>query len=262
MHKILRFSVLALAMGTVALTLMSNWDGPEDPATGSPLELGHTCASGYCHGGTPNTGTGSITITAPREYNAGKTYTIAIQVNDESSSKFGFQAVVLDESNKQAGTIKPGMNMESFMSRGATYVQHRDASRFSTGTFEFEWTAPSSGDGDITVYAAGNASNANQKSSGDKIYTAKSVMDFTTDIDAPNVNLEIFPNPSSDVLNINIDRPELFDLSIIGTDGRLLENQANVRGNQTLDVSSAKPGIYFVNIAGDDFRIQRKITIE
>lgn len=262
MNKMLRFSLLALAMGTFSLTLMSNWDGPESAAAGSPLEQGNTCAGGYCHGGTPNSGGGSISINAPQKYNAGKTYTITVQVNDESSSKFGFQAVVLDGSNRQAGTFKTGSNMETFMSRGATYIQHANASTFSTGTFEFEWTAPADANGDLTIYVAGNASNSNQKASGDNVYTTSSVMGFTTNIDAPDVNLDIFPNPSSEVLNINLDRQDLFDLSIVAMDGKLVLNNANVRGNQTLDVSNLEPGIYSVNIAGDDFRVQRKITIE
>jgi uncharacterized protein (TIGR03437 family) len=50
------------------------------------------------------------------------------------------------------------------------YIQHKAAS--SRNTFEFEWTAPAEGAGDVRVYVAGNAANGNVADSGDRIYTS------------------------------------------------------------------------------------------
>jgi hypothetical protein len=156
------FGILALAA-----TLLSNSNGPQAAVAGSPLEGGNDCTQ--CHGGTVNSGPGTLEVGGVEAYAPGETYTITVNVNDESSSKFGFQAIAVDENNNAVGTITPGTGSKTITSGGNEYVEHSSPS--TSGAFTFEWTAPATDVGDITFYASGNASNGNNQVSGDNIYT-------------------------------------------------------------------------------------------
>ncbi|MEM5565313.1 aryl-sulfate sulfotransferase [Psychroserpens sp. AS72] len=69
------------------------------------------------------------------------------------------------------------------------------------------------------------------------------------------VNLNIYPNPASNYININsreaIDKIELY--SILG------QKVIEVKHNSTIDISAFKTGIYFVKIYAGDRTISKKI---
>jgi hypothetical protein len=167
--KVKHFSLLSgFGLLAVAATLLSNSNGPQAAVAGSPLEGGNNCTQ--CHSGTVNSGSGALEIGGVEVYAPGETYTITVNVNDESSSKFGFQAIAVDENNNAVGTITPGTGSKTITSGGNEYVEHSSPS--ASGAFTFEWTAPESEVGSITFYASGNASNSNGQVSGDNIYTS------------------------------------------------------------------------------------------
>ena len=63
---------------------------------------------------------------------------------------------------------------------GRTYIEHGAIGR-ATGvgssggfTWQFNWTAPSSNEGDVTFYGVFNAANGDGSNGGDKIYAPNS----------------------------------------------------------------------------------------
>jgi hypothetical protein len=148
---------------------------PPSARTGAPGEL--TCGISTCHNNVPNTNGGSVAIAfsgTNNKYVPGSPYTITVTVTDAAQSRFGFEMTSLDTTDTQAGTFAEisGSTDVSFpfSSNGRLYVAHHNAN--SSNTFTFFWTAPSTNVGNIILYAAGNAANNNNQSTGDHIYTS------------------------------------------------------------------------------------------
>lgn len=160
--------VTGFAVLSLSVTLFSNSNGPQAAVAGSPIEGGNNCTQ--CHSGTANSGSGNLEISGIDVYAPGETYTISINVNDETSSKFGFQAIAVDANDNAIGTIAAGTGSKRITSGGNDYATQNRPS--ADGTFTFEWTAPSSDVGEVTFYAAGNATNGNNSVSGDNVYTS------------------------------------------------------------------------------------------
>ncbi|MFK7908348.1 MAG: choice-of-anchor V domain-containing protein [Chitinophagales bacterium] len=145
--------------------------------TGAPGE--NTCAQ--CHSGSSGGG-GSVTLlvdgsSAPGTYVAGQVYSMTVEIEDPLSSEYGFQMVFLNPSNAGPATggfsAIPGTWLQ--MSGTKEYITHNTpkttAANTETATWVFDWTAPNPADGNITFYLAGNATNNNGSTSGDKVYT-------------------------------------------------------------------------------------------
>lgn len=138
--------------------------------TGAPSEA--TCASG-CHGTSVNNGPGSISLNTPAQYTPGQTYSLTLQLTDNTKSRFGFEMTALNSSNSAAGTFSVSSGNATTRSAnigGGTrrYVHHSNAG--TNGSWGINWTAPNSNVGNVTFYVCGNATNANNGTSGDNVY--------------------------------------------------------------------------------------------
>lgn len=144
-----------------------------------------------CHTGGLNSGGGSLSVlNAPAEYVAGQTYSLVVQLAQTGQQRWGFELTSLRDSlgiPVQAGYFTRTSDSTALQSapvggRTRFYVSH-----FSNGivdgtyagtlngpvSWTFDWTAPPSGSGAVTFYAAGNAANGNGlNGAGDYIYTA------------------------------------------------------------------------------------------
>ncbi|MGB0429465.1 MAG: choice-of-anchor V domain-containing protein [Bacteroidia bacterium] len=213
-----------LALSTV---LLSNGNGPQSAVSGSPLEGGNDCTQ--CHSGTVNTGPGTLEITGVESYDRGETYTITVNMDHAGRSKFGFQAIALDDMDQPAGTFMAGDETEIFNSDGNSYIQHKNPN--NSGEFTFEWTAPTSGAGGVTFYAAANAANNNNNTKGDYIYTASLVVPAKT-VSISKTKFEdvasVIVNESNHLLITSNNGKAIEKLSVIDLSGKVLYNSANV----------------------------------
>ena len=155
--------------------------GPTGGHTGAPNEL--TCATSGCHSGAVNTGPGQFTITGlPSRYDPGMTYEVTVQhsTTDNSRRRWGFQLTVLTSGNGKAGEMANNSG-STFVLNGdgpdgnRQYIEHSLTGTFTgqrnSASWTFNWTAPSTNVGPITLYAAGNQANNDGNNSGDQIYT-------------------------------------------------------------------------------------------
>lgn len=258
MKKRLVPTLIATAVIPASLLLMSNWDGPEAKSSGSPLENGKTCTQ--CHGGTANSGSGNLTISTDATYMTGMTHTISVSINEEMSSKFGFQAIAVDENDMAVGTFTAGTGQEVYSEDGADYIQHSTPS--STGQFTFDWKAPDSDVGDITIYVAGNASDGDNKTDGDLIYAST----FTMTSDATGINtpkaekVNVYPNPSNgqfavDFGNLDIDNVDIFNLA-----GELVYSNSNVVSS--IQLNNLDHGIYLLKAQSGANTLTKKVVVK
>ncbi len=282
------FSGAVLTAGLVlALPFLAmSYSGGAPSAFSGPEQ---TCNS--CHGvpGDVNTGTGSVTITAPPTYVAGSTVSITVSV-DNTTPPVGptpVQGFMLSARNGDGSLEHVG----EFDLEGSTLVRFGsgndppDDSLWVTQTsssnemtsWTVSWIAPEEAEAPqmVTLYAAGNASNANGVPDFDDfVYTTSHTMNlFTvaTEPDATPTAMSIdavSPNPfrSSAEISYTLDQPST--IRVILRDGRgrtvrELENGVRDSGAHRLRISGddLAPGVYFLTIYGPAGVQTRPLTI-
>ena len=178
-----------LAAGAIATPIIYAYEyGPDPGYTGAPGDNATGCIASGCHVGTPNSGPGSVTITA----SGGTTYspggppqTITVTIADSTEKKYGFQlSARVDSSPKTtpAGILasgSDGLTQVSCDRQFAVFAHHRlcgkngqhaAVDRAHAGWLRQERNVPrrairtrSAGPrpqrnvGTVTLYAAGNA---------------------------------------------------------------------------------------------------------
>lgn len=181
----LRVLVPALVMTALASLAVANSTGPPLGRTGAPALGGDpaepTCNAVGCHAGNPLNFNGTLAIEgAPAVYEPGESYelTVRLTTNSTASSpqrRWGFELTALSLTTGQTvgSFLSPSLRIASL--GGRTYVsqdlQSLQAGTPSPVTWTFTWIAPSTDQGTVGFYAAGNAANGNFTNQGDFIYT-------------------------------------------------------------------------------------------
>ena len=155
MQKNIYFSLPVLVIAAFLLTAFgdggANTDYPSGaPAgyTGSPGD-GHNCT--YCHNGSATTLAGIITSDIPAlGYTPGSDYTITVTLT--GSGKKGFEVSPQTISGALVGTLTAGTG--SKLVGSGKYCTHSSYVGGSSATWNFTWTAPVSGTGNVTFYGA------------------------------------------------------------------------------------------------------------
>ena len=185
-------SIVALGALSLPLLLQANSFGPEPGSTGVPGE--RTCAQSNCHVGTVNPAGGSVAVAFPSglTYTPGVRQTLTVTVTDPIARGFGFQLTVRLASNTktQAGSLTASGNSTFVLctsgdfgrqsDKGATCpaaqplesIQQSEALRAPNNSWTILWDPPTTAQGNVVVYVAGNGANLNGQNSGDRIFTA------------------------------------------------------------------------------------------
>lgn len=206
--------------------------------TGSPNENNsRTCSSqnGGCHSGSGTTfQSDMISINIPDcGYIPGETYSVTLTVSSIGRNEFGFSVSPQFSDGLTAGTMIASSGTQ--LNGSGRYLTHTSAGTIesspNTRVWTFDWIAPQAGSGNVVFYAAFNASNNNDSSTGDLIF---------------NSNLTIFEGTQPDV-------PAIFgnNINCLGSPAVLSTNYANSivwqPGNETSqDIEVLQAGTYQV----------------
>ncbi len=213
--------------------------------TGAPGETS-TCAS--CHsGGSYGTVTLSIqafdlgTTTVAPSYVGGTQYDMRVTVNHTAGSPaaHGFQLVALKQTGNTpiAGYSNLGSNVkQKALSSGRTYLEHNGVA--ASNQFNFRWTAPASGSGNITFYAAGNCVNATGSDNGDK--AGNSSFTFTEAVAALSV--------SGTTTNVNCNSASTGSITLTPAGGTPAYTYKWSDGPTTKDRANIPAGSYTVTV--------------
>jgi hypothetical protein len=233
--------------------------------SGSPGEGNCTA----CHSGTVNSGTATCAITSEPSlangYTPGAVYTISCTISNSPSpnnKRFGVDAEVLLASGANAGTIAPTnmsmMKMKTNKVGANTRNNVCHTGSMNTGpntqTFSFKWTAPASGTGTATVYAALMGANNDGGTDGDKVYTTSLVIpeaNVGVSDSQQMTNLSIFPNPSNGRFQVADGDAEISpnsSVEIFNAEGKLVYKSSISNANSEIDLSNQQSGIYFVKV--------------
>jgi hypothetical protein len=189
LRKIL-ITTLPLA-ALIIMTSLQMSDNGKAGRTGSPGETNCT----NCHNSfTLNSGGGSITMQSPGmtgfQYTPGQTYTMSVTVARTGSSLFGVGIEALTSANANAGTLNitdpastqiKSATVSGVSRRNIVHVLNGGASTDSK-VFNFSWTAPAAGTGNVTFYFAGVSAvgTGNGNENNDYVYTSTQVLTEVT----------------------------------------------------------------------------------
>lgn len=258
-------------LGFFAFCVLTSTDLSDDGKagfTGSPGEM--TCNSSGCHTGTTtNTGGGSLAIDIVGmtnwQYVPGQTYTVNATVAESGRNLFGMGLEILKSNGDNSGDLVAGSGNQIKTKSVGGFTRNNIVHTLNGGssanshTFTFTWTAPAAGEGDVTIYFAGNATNSSGTSSGDHIYTTSQVLSeapvsVTEVLDL--INLNVYPNPFVNDIRADYSlqssgwmKADLYDVN-----GRLIRalinaNQAAGNHSITSDLSDLSKGQYVLHMS-------------
>ncbi len=216
-------------------------------ATGSPGDSNTTCA--LCHTGNADYGAvAAITTTIPDSgYETGTTYDITMSINT-TQVRNGFQLTAEDADANKVGSFSTSTN-DSQVANANHLVTHTATGNMQT-TWTFQWTAPADNVGDITFYAATNASNNNGAETGDQIVlTNMTVSHSNLGINDPVLmSVKTYPNPVVNTLQIEAPGINNAVLEITDMEGRQVYTKTLTNQHSDIDVTTLQSGVYIVSI--------------
>lgn len=266
---------LTILLITIQLVLTAhsagNAFGSNFGATGAPNEL-QTCMG--CHGTGFNT-TVSINIkdrngSPVTSYVPLDIYTIDFVVNSTGAVGYGFQLLALDNSNLPFnGFSNPSTNSQVVtLATGRQYAEHTNTS--ATNVFSVDWTAPAVGTGDINFFGAGAAVDRNTQTSGDGGNVIKTTLNESSAVGIAETlssnTISVYPNPTSDILNISHLGKELqpSTVRIIDLVGKVVSEQiiqGNLNQEKSINLGHLKKGIYIIEVTSKSENYSSKIAI-
>jgi hypothetical protein len=255
------YTISSSRTGGVATILGSNLTG----SMGSP---GASCGGSGCHAAGVASTTATLVIQAVGasapvlngKYEAGKTYNVTLSGTNTlyptpSLTKFGFQVTATKDDGTKAGTIVTPLPTNTATKTVAGREIFEQTAALSQGTIPntysvtYKWTAPPTGSGKVTFYYILNAVNGNGSENGDLPSTGKTSIfnEAGTSINEVNNNIasKIFPNPCSNILNIEAASNAKYVATVYDLAGRQVLAASH---QNTIDVSSLSAGVYLLRL--------------
>lgn len=203
------------------------------------------------------------------QYIPGRQYIARVTVNPSTGTPagYGFQMIALrDNGNIDLDgftDINPNNYKLTTISNGRTYAEHPTMS--ASDTFNVRWTAPAAGTGSVTFYAAGNAVNGNNNSSGDGAdYTSLQLFEAGTlsnsqPIQEGPLSLQVFPNPCDVETSMSALLPYSgnFLLKAYDLSGNLIwsesaHNLASGAFTRRIQTEKWPAGTYYLQLSGNE----------
>lgn len=169
-------------LSVVPILIYAHDSGAPARSTGAPGD--QTCSQSTCHVGPAVGNQVTITYGGGTSYVPGQTDKFTVTINDtDNRGSYGFEASVRLASNLergQAGILLAGPGTQVICEDEKVGLPCRDTAPVqfithtmprATNSFQFDWTPPATNSGEIRVYVAANATNANGQPTGDRIHT-------------------------------------------------------------------------------------------
>lgn len=234
-----------IALSFAVFILISNKGGRNEACTGAPFE-NNKFACGDCHSGGSFTPEVEISLKdknnlAVSQYVAGDEYTIEMKISSLTGKPayYGFQAVVTDQRQKQAGEfLALGDKVRKLTFSERVYIMQ--ISPKPDGLYTAKWKATA--EDTATVYIAGLAANGNNGTGGDKTKVAsflftKTSATSTSDLNILKVQLLKY-TLVNDVLHFT---KEVRNVSVFDLNGNKVKQDFSDYG-----VYNLLPGLYVV----------------
>lgn len=276
MKKII-FTALIITSGFILLESfgpkgLGKKDGTEPGYTGSPGDSLKNCTA--CHGGKAYNEIGWIKSNIPTNgYVPGATYRIEAIGYGVTHNRFGFLISPQAINGNLLGTLELIDTVKTKLVGNNKYITYtaKGVDGIDSLAWYFNWIAPAAGTGDVVFYGGFN-SNQDGHKGGDitHLSTLRVKETGTTSVSNLNNNLNqliVYPNPVSDILNINFElnnstatKIEILDFSGKQLGITLNENLKGMVSKQ-INTTEFKSGIYFVKIQSENETVTKKIIV-
>jgi hypothetical protein len=226
--------------------------------TGSPGD-GKNCTQ--CHGGNPANVIGWITSDIDLSgYIPGQTYTITVTLS--GSGKKGFEVSPQNTAGTLLGTLSAGSGTE--LAGSGKYVTQSSSSTANPKVWNFEWTAPAAGTGEVTFYGAFVISEPVTKLSTLTVQENTGVS-VTERQEFPG---RVYPNPTSGLLKLDLSLavPQKATISILDLQGREVRSMGGTNPVQmgqtiTLNLDGISEGVYVISLRDGEKSYTQKIIV-
>ena len=231
--------------------LFSNSNGAPAGVTGSPGDNNRKCDQCHSYSGAGYSPTFEVTGIPADGYQPGQTYQLTLTVSNVNTARMGFEACVENASNQKQGTFS-NIDGTTQAIQGNTYITHTSSSNTQT-QWSFNWTAPTTAQGDLNLYFSVNMANGDSNTTGDYVQAGSASIqqgaNSLKEIDAGQVT--IFPNPAGDFVNlstgdIQFDKAEIQDVL-----GKTYPAKLH---NNRIDVSFLPAGTYILKLQNEEFK--------
>lgn len=272
---ILLFSAIATLIifsstnySTESIHTTMNTSGSSPGFAGDPASNNNTCRN--CHSGPVAVQeTGWITSTVPASgYVPGNTYTITASVTAPGHSKFGFEISPQNSSGTFLGSMSNTSSETKFAGGNTNYITHQSASTSGSGSrsWSFDWTAPTtSGQGDVTFYAAFNITNSNGSTSGDTVKTSQLTINESSTTSTDEISdrsITLAPNPIQYQGILRTSKAfNNASIHIYALNGALVRSISNIEGNViSIDRGALSSGLYYLHIEEDNMLVHKQLV--
>lgn len=258
------FTILFPSAAILFVIFMASFGGSDLKSSGgapagytnSPAD-GQNCS--HCMGGTAVPVTGWITSNVPASgYLPGSTYTISVTAT--GSGDKGFQVSPQDAAGNLLGTLTPGTGNK--LTGNDKYVTHNAAQTGDNYTWNFQWTAPAAGVGEVTFYGSIAVGKLNTKTT-----TLKVNQNSVGISEQTQTEISVFPNPihSSLTVSFPVLKSENISIDLMSINGKAVQNLAHElvkAGEFTRSFSIDQPsGVYFLRITSGEKTLVKKVSI-
>ena len=169
-----------------------------------------------------------------------------------TAPRHGFQLTAERLSdNAKIGSFTDDGGTTTEVQNGGNSISH---SNKNNSTWSVTWRSPSTLQGQVRFYAALNAVNNNSGTSGDQVVTG-----FSSEVNALGISearllqFEMFPNPSSDIVNIQLPSgTDKADVGIFDYTGRLMSSKTITLNDTQIDVNNLSTGMYLIRVTSDN----------
>ena len=270
MIKKTSLSLFVLMAGLIFMNAINKTSGGHPSSTGAPGE--QTCNRSGCHSDasvTKDSPVNTFTFSNPDQtYNLNGSYGISIEINFPGISKFGFEIVAIDSATqKNVGTWWLTEPLRMHIINGESpvnerkYITHTADGTVATSTgknkWNFRWQAPITNKGTILFYYATNATNKNDKVTGDQLFLSSHKIRFSAnsiglqpiEIKKPSIML------SQNSILVSTGQHKNSSLRILSIDGKEVYQNNNIKDGDLIskmDFSSAQHSIYIYQLSTDD----------
>ncbi len=249
MKKDYLFKFFLFLIPISAFSLLSFSGGVGGARTGSPGDGGTTCT--ICHAPGADFGASAIiTSNIPSTgYDVDTDYSVTVTATSSAPGHgFLLTAERLSDNGKIGQFTAPDSN--TLVQDGGSRISHANR---NNATWTFTWRSPSTLQGQVRFYASVNAVNNNGSNGGDQVVTAVSDISNalgTNDFQALDFNM--FPNPSTDFVNIQLSSGTTqAQAGIYDYRGRLISTKVITETDQQMNVSNLASGIYIIRVSTD-----------
>jgi len=228
--------------------------------TGSPGD-GQNCT--HCHGGVPATVTGWITSDIPETgYVPGQTYLIT--ATSTGSGKKGFEVSPQNFAGDFLGTLVAGSG--SKLVGNNAYITHTNGVSSSTATWNFQWTAPAEGTGDVVFYGAFAIKESHTRLTSLLVHEDNTVSITQTRAQ----RFKVYPNPVKNRLTITyrLEKAQAITARLYTLDGKLVstlvneQQSAGSHTSATMIGQSAERGVYLLQVTFDAQSFTKKLLVK